>query len=301
MKYPILIISLLLIFACHVDTSRNKKKTENYDKIIFLDHYYSNYLSELQNRGTDSLALFKELVEKPIYESLSGAEYFELLTSTDLFAGANRLRTVLKQMRLNETYIKRSIQVALNSCNEHVKQNSLNIYIFPVSANGDEILTRMGGITGMTLGRKYILIWIDPTAKNWEETLKSCIAHEFHHAYAMDTTENSWPLLERMIFEGRADMFAHIVYPLVVSPWTKKERQKEIAPLWDKIKNRLQDRSYKFGNEVMFGSAEWPEWTGYTLGYSIVESCLKNKPQMTVLEWTKMKPEEILKLSDFKL
>jgi uncharacterized protein YjaZ len=300
MRYIHLIIGLLFICACDTDPLPKEKILKDHNKIIFLDYYYSCYLNELQKGKETSDVLYGKLLEKPIYDYFRDAEFLELL---NLYTDTNGLQTVLSLIKSNESQIKNDIRESLNLCNKHLKREDLTIYVQPMSAAKDEQLQKMEGVTGVTIGAKDIILQFDPTIKGWEEALKSCVAHEFHHAYVMSLDENSGVstnLLDYLIFEGRADAFAHTVYPQYASAWTKEERSKEIAPLWNKLKTKLQDQDYKFQREVMFGSAEWPDWTGYTLGYSIVRSCLKNKPQLSVLEWTKMKPEEILKCSDFK-
>ena len=44
----------------------------------------------------------------------------------------------------------------------------------------------------------------------------------------------------------------------------------------------------------------FPKWSGYIIGYAIVQSALKNNTQLTPEEWSSLKPEDLFKMSDYK-
>ena len=47
----------------------------------------------------------------------------------------------------------------------------------------------------------------------------------------------------------------------------------------------------------MFGSNNYPLWTGYTLGYSIVNDALTKNPNMKFEDWDKLDAEKFMELS----
>ena len=101
--------------------------------------------------------------------------------------------------------------------------------------------------------------------------LEYSVAHEFNHAYW--TNENltdtyKFTLLRYLVFEGKADSFAHLLYPKVKAPWAFALDNKGKTDLWNKIKPDLQSDNHTLLGEVIFGSKNYPGWGGYTLGYN---------------------------------
>ena len=161
----------------------------------------------------------------------------------------------------------------------------------------------MGGITAVTAGSKQILMTIDTSVRTWKEILKYAVAHEFNHSYwtKLNFSKSAHlTLLDYLVFEGRADSYAHLIYPDIQCPWTNALMANDEADLWNKIKPNLQSEDGTMMRGVMFGSADYPMWGGYTLGYHIVQSALKNHPELKPEEWASMAPEKILEMSDYK-
>lgn len=128
----------------------------------------------------------------------------------------------------------------------------------------------------------HILISINPEFPNLYKTLemklRRVFAHELHHVTRMNGEGQGITLLEAMVLEGLADHFDIQVTQCGPSLW-------DVA-LTDKEKRVMGQRALREYNNVnyvhsdwFFGSRNIPRWTGYTLGFEIVESHLKRTKQ----------------------
>jgi uncharacterized protein YjaZ len=213
------------------------------------------------------------------------------------------LTKAIHTLKDNRTQIENIISAAFNKCNIYLKNDSLTFYIIPTSLNIKEIVIKMGGVTGLTAGSKQILITINPEVNTWKETLEYTVAHEFNHAYWTNINFNNsskQTLIEYLVFEGKADSFAHILYSKVKAPWTYALSQKEKVELWNKIRPNLNSENDFFLGEVMFGSKNYPIWGGYTLGFDILQTAFKSHPELTKTNWTNLDANKILEMSNYK-
>jgi uncharacterized protein YjaZ len=207
-------------------------------------------------------------------------------------------------LKAEQDTIRHIVLSVLSKCNQYFQSDSLTISVSRSTIYDTEIIKKMGGVTGITYDTKGISIYIDSSVITWKETLKYAVAHEYNHAYGLKRFSNdlkSWDLLHFMVFEGKADCFAHLLYPNVSTPWTSALSKNEKSLLWDKLKPDLKRIDFTFNREVMFGSETYPEWGGYTLGYSIVQTAIKNNSRLTVKNWTDFSAEKILEMSDYNL
>jgi|SRR6185437_4229758 len=204
-------------------------------------------------------------------------------------------------LKANQNDIKQLIAASLVTCYKHLQNDSITFSIYPTTIADKEIIKEMRGVTGITYDKKHIALTIDPTVIYWKETLKSAVAHEYHHTFCIDTFDSAYTLLDYLVFEGKADYFAHLLYPNVITPWTSALSEKEKSTLWAKIKPKLQSKDTSFHSDVMFGYNSYPVWGGYTLGFSIVQSALKNNLNLPIKTWTYFTATKMLDMSDYKL
>ena len=227
-------------------------------------------------------------------------------TSADL-ADIARNKTILlvdTSLKTNKNIIEQIVYSTLLDCNKYLSNDSLTFNISPTPFNNKEIIKKMRGVAGVTVDSKHISITIDPSVISWKETLKYAVAHEYNHAYWMENNFDiafKWTLQNYLVFEGKADCFAHLLYPDVIAPWTSALSEKEKCNLWTKIKPDLQLADSSLNNEIMFGNKTYPLWGGYTLGFSIVKTALKNNSNLPVKTWTNLTADKILEMSDYKL
>lgn len=161
---------------------------------------------------------------------------------------------------------------------------------------------KMNGVNGWTYGAGKIIIQINPVP-GWRTRVPYIVAHEYHHStwtsqhYPADSKED---LLDRLIFEGKADSFAHVVYPSIEVPWVNALTPEEERVQWEEMLRFGSTTDPLVKNSLMVGEYEGtPTWAGYTIGYHIVQSYLTSHPEVSIQSWTALPADEILHQSGY--
>lgn len=301
MKRAFVCLLLLSLFACKRHSTDAIEYSNKGNTIVFLDPYLSHYLKAIKTDYRNKEKHFRELVEEPFKNT-----YFKNkrdLLSMDSFKDTTGLAHAIAEIDINRDKIEQLITASLSASHKYLNDDSITFFIEPAPTDMRSILAKMGGIAGFTLDGKHILLIIAPNVKQWDTMLTDAVPHEYNHAFCAqkDTSDiTSWPLLKRMIAEGKADAYAHLIYPAITPPWDTCLSVNELADAWDKIQHQLSTTEMDLNNEVMFGYNGYYMWTGYCLGYAIVQSALKNHPNLSPEQWTKLPPTKILELSDYK-
>jgi uncharacterized protein YjaZ len=316
MKNLIVLFVILLLTSCSQPAKQNALSekplpaayvTPAGDKIVFLYDYYVSFLKGVRagNKNIDSL--YRVTIQYPIENNyFSKCEYSDLVKSQFYYSiqDTTGLQNYIYIIIGSKEKMEKIITSALADANKYLKNDSITIYIQPSTNYLKTIIQKMGGITGLTAGSKQILLSVDTGITGWDEMLKYTVAHEFTHTYWTKknfSNSSHFTLLDYLCFEGRADSYAHLIYPDIKCPWTSALMDNDKTDLWNKIKPELNSGDPTLMRGVMFGSADYPLWGGYTLGYSIVQSALKNHPELTPEQWASLEPEKILEMSDYKL
>ncbi|NQV88018.1 MAG: hypothetical protein HQ402_00490 [Parcubacteria group bacterium] len=146
-------------------------------------------------------------------------------------------------------------------------------------------IDEIGGIGGFTPNANQIFISLNPRHVNFkkalEEELLFILSHEFHHTIRWQKSVEGDTLLEALVFEGLADRFAMEVvgrtkpspYSCALTPEQKKIFMKKAVQEWNKP--TYDNNLWFFGSKPV----EIPRWTGYTLGYDLVDKYLKKHPE----------------------
>jgi uncharacterized protein YjaZ len=278
------------------------------NKIIFLNDIYSDYTKTAQNQISDLNDLdniYKDKIQSTIINRYFLKSEYSGIVNDYLSASVqntNELNKAIERINSNKKRIKSKIRSALEKSNTYLKNDGLTIYVLPANPDNNAIMQSMSGITGLTAGSKQILLTIEPEIVGWEEMLEYAVAHEYNHAYWTNINfgkSTKWTLLDYLIFEGRGDSFAHLLYPKVKAPWTSALNEKDKEDLWNRIRAKLQSEDIPFQMEVMFGSRNYPFSGGYTIGYEIVQQALKIST-LTVENWTNLSSEKLIKMSGYK-
>ena len=159
----------------------------------------------------------------------------------------------------------------------------------------------VGGRTNMDDSGVNIEYYYDPRNPNFKiESLINGLVHECHHACRMSKTNWSLTLLELMIREGLADHFMIDVTHCEQPHWSKALNKEEIKQYMIKAKPILyikQDSwTQEFDEWLIFGRKgddPIPGWTGYSLGWVIVENYLKEHPGASASSLVFISAEEI--------
>jgi uncharacterized protein YjaZ len=275
------------------------------DRIIFLTDIYKNFVDEVKGNEPKTDSIYKKSVQNLIFEKyFQKSEYADIVK--EHFAApiknTTKLTKSINQITANQNLIKSKIISALKKSRRLLENKNLTIYIIPVDPENKQIIAAMSGIMGLTAGSKQIILTIEPDIKGWEEMLEYAVAHEYNHTCWTKLNygkSSKWTLLDYLVFEGRGDYLAHLLYPNVIAPWTLSLNENQKMELWTKIKPNLQNEDMQYQFEVMFGSRNYPVWGGYSLGFDIVFSALSNK-KMKAIDWISMDSRDILELSSYK-
>jgi len=161
----------------------------------------------------------------------------------------------------------------------------------------------LGGRTIMDDSGIWIEYYYDPKNPNFRiESLINGLVHECHHACRMSKTNWSLTLLELMIREGLADHFMIDVTHCEQPHWSRALNKEEIKQYMIKAKPILyikqESWTQEFDEWLIFGRKgddPIPGWTGYSLGWVIVENYLKEHPGASASSLVFTPAEEIAK------
>ena len=138
--------------------------------------------------------------------------------------------------------------------------------------------------------RRAIAVWLPQT-----------VAHELDHsARILDGPGYGTTLRDAMISEGLADQFAQSLLPQTpVPPWTEALSATQAEELWRRAQPLLGQSSLATNRAWLFGSADVPRWTAYTLGSRIVAAHRQRRPDQSWADLTREKSADILRESHY--
>ena len=155
------------------------------------------------------------------------------------------------------------------------------------------------GIGGSAIGKSCIEVKIDFSRKDLrkivEVELPSTIYHELAHLVREDSIGYGKTLLDSFVSEGISCFVEKSILPNRKIPYIQKIKDEK--KLWNKAQKILDKTKYNH-SEWFFGSGKLPNWTGYRLGYLIVES-YANKTKISLDKLTRTSSKNILKGSKF--
>ena len=176
------------------------------------------------------------------------------------------------------------------------------ILFIPANPAYREVYASYGiGVNAGTVGTGKIIVSINPTIDDWEQLLPYALAHEYHHSVWTSRNFESaeFTPLEYLILEGRADSFAHELFPETKHPFIKALSDKELKRVWNIIKPEIHIRNSGLNDQLMAGTNKIPTGSVYSIGFALIESVKKNHQQIGDKELIDMSPEQILLLSKF--
>lgn len=200
---------------------------------------------------------------------------------------------VLDEVRIIDTITK-----AIRKCSDVLPRRISHIFVFPTFSRF--VKEKMSGTTGYTSWSDTVLIFINPTSLQYDKALSETVGHEFNHAVFL-RDKKCETLLDLMIFEGLAEHFREQVIGGDQAPWTKIFELNQARIIFSEMEltNLLQSTDPEIHRGVFFGNEKYVCWTGYTVGYLIVKSFLKNNPNLGWKEIMMRQPEEVLDGSGF--
>ena len=164
------------------------------------------------------------------------------------------------------------------------------------------VVMNMHGVYGESSASGSFILEVVPQG-DWQDWLTYTVAHEYHHAlYFRDyfrASSYSGDLTAGLILEGRADSFARIVYPERQAPWTGALTPEQEAAQWQAMQDSLTSKDPSINRRYIFGDGQIPRWTGYTIGFHIVQQYIHAHPEVSLEAWTSLDEHELLKQSGY--
>jgi uncharacterized protein YjaZ len=192
-----------------------------------------------------------------------------------------------------ENVIKKTIQI----CRKKLKVNKVYIFIFPwFPRDRDKVFK---GVMGYARYEGVINLYLYP--KKFDlDSLKQVVIHEYNHLafffyqQIFRKREPRWRILDALIFEGLAQNFEEDI--LKIRPiYSKALSQKEAINLLKKLKNKIYESfNYKFYRDLFFGSKKFKRWSGYTIGYFVVEEFRKQNKNLNWENLVGLPPEKFI-------
>lgn len=141
------------------------------------------------------------------------------------------------------------------------------------------------GIGGYNPSEQEILLVVDTAFPDLENSLDTylfpIVAHEAHHAKRRLSVGYGTTLLEAMVSEGLADHFSIQVAGNEPPPWSVAVTGQELQGWTETARGIWHDAEYDF-EAWFFGIGDTiPTWTGYSIGYELVDTYLKTHPETT--------------------
>ncbi|WP_245208213.1 DUF2268 domain-containing putative Zn-dependent protease [Sediminibacillus dalangtanensis] len=136
-----------------------------------------------------------------------------------------------------------------------------------------------------------------------EQVLQYTVAHEYHHTIHWESRkDHSRNLLQDVMVEGRAEMFAKQVYPGIEVPWNSALPPGTEKQIWQVLKENKDSTNTGMLDDFFNGnpSKGLPRWSNYKIGYKIIEKYVEENPDVPIEEWTQLPAVEILELSHYQ-
>ncbi len=184
----------------------------------------------------------------------------------------------------------KQIRTVLEKCYTFIGGITIRIFLFPTIDTFT--ISKMDGVSGFTPWKNTILLNIFHT-KGWKRTLRNTICHELAHAIALNFNSRR-TVQDNLIFEGVAEHFREEILNHNTAPWVKSISKEKAREIVDKIKHQFKKEDDNLCRLLFFGGGEFPIWSGYAIGYYIVEAYLNKLDTNDLNELFRMPPSEII-------
>lgn len=182
------------------------------------------------------------------------------------------------QFLQNLAEIHSIITNALQVAQKNLPSEETHIYLFP--SFSPFIVKEMAGVSGYTPYKNTLHIYIHTDfPRGWQKSLHQTITHEYAHSVHFENNFTFYKLQEALIFEGLAEVFREEVDGTGPSPMTEGIQLKEIDGYFNEISSSYSSEDFSLYQDIFFGSKDFPQWTGYKIGYMLAKKYRLQHPQ----------------------
>ena len=166
------------------------------------------------------------------------------------------------------------------------------VFLLPGDGQSRVLVRQMNGVLGFSLGSQAMIVFLWPV-DGWQRWLTYTVTHEYAHLVrnllfprglaggklVYMKSQQPETLLDALVAEGLADVFATHVHQDVRAPWTEALDPQLERRVWPLVHRRFTVSDPTEIRRVLFGDNDRiPVWTGYTVGYRIVRAYLDSHP-----------------------
>ena len=276
-------------------------------RVILAYEGQARYLEEVKSDpDADTASLWREHVVGAYREDCLAGEYERLAEGrlSEPVLDLERLEDAVKALRGSN--VAQIVATALRRSARELTGSDTTICVF---VEGDRMAAysreAAAGAGGFTAGSGKILLFVNPEG-DWKQWTPYITAHEYHHAAWTHLWTGDHPgqeplsdLVDYLIFEGRADSFARLLYPDKIAPWTHALNQEEEREQWKVMRADLHNADQNLWSRYAIGGPATPRWILYTIGFHVVQRYLERHPDRGVRRWTAMEVHDLLEESGY--
>ena len=198
--------------------------------------------------------------------------------------------------KLEEGSPRTVVAQAIAESSERLPRPDLNARVFLLPGDGESrvLSQQMNGVLGFSLGAQAMMVFLWPV-EGWREWLTYTISHEYLHLVRnllfprglsggkliYMKTQQPETLLDALVTEGLADVFASALHGDMHPRWTDALTPEAERKVWPRVHRRFGVSDPTEVRRILFGDNDRiPIWTGYTIGYRIVRRYLEVNPSV---------------------
>ncbi len=272
------------------------KAAKIYDqKLLWYVYTFLDYDKVWKSKESFTKDLLKNIHETNVwYAGFAKKQYLKCFLEDYIFF--NHDHKSYPKLELSKIELLDICAYSIKKCQKELPSYPVRIYIFP--SFNEFHLNKMDGVAWFSAWKNSIILFVHPEKKNPKNAIINTICHEYNHAVAQNY-HSFGKILNNIIFEWYAENFREYLAWWEQAPWTIAVSKSECKKYIKELKPKLNSKSYKLSQDIMFGTWKYPLWLGYSLGYHIVKEFIQKYPNRPWWEIVKIKPQEILKLSEF--
>lgn len=211
---------------------------------------------------------------------------------------------------------KEVVERALAECSGRLPRPDLNsrVLLLPGDGHSRVLARQMNGVLGFSLGAQAMMVFLWPVT-GWQKWLAYTVSHEYVHLVRnllfprgpaggkliYVKTQEPETLLDALITEGIADVFATEAHGDVSPPWIDALKPGANDGLWARVHRRLSVSDPTEIRRILFGDNDRvPVWTGYTVGYQVVKGYLQCNPGVQSSSLVSLPASTIFKESGYQ-